>query len=237
MWAMTALLALAAGALVLLPGGERYRASVVVQVGPSNARGLAVTTLEYDAQDVTHPDSLSRVVDTVLRADVLRAHLTATASSRGAATRRVREAAELVRATAAARANVDGTASVPRTVKVSLVQEETITGNRSAGRLALAAILLVLVIAAADALFLTRVKRPLPLPDAPPPAPVPEPASTPVPNRRRYSRRRRERVAASPLDLPNLEVHLLDRDGGLRSMQLRDAAEAQAASAQRPRQH
>jgi hypothetical protein len=164
----------------------------------------------------------------------------------------VREAAELVRATAAARANVDGTSSAARMVKVSPVQEETITGDRSAGRLALAAIMLVLVIAAADALFLTRVKRPLPLPDAPMPAPVPEPASAPVPepvvapvparataalsNRRRYSRRRRERVAASPLDLPNLEVHLLDREGGLRSIQLRDAAGTQAANPQRPRQ-
>jgi hypothetical protein len=247
-WALTALLALGAGALVLSPAGDRYRASAVVEVGPSDVRGLAVTTLEYDAQQVTRPDSLRRVVDTVLRSEVLRAHLTATASSRETAVRRVRDAAELVRATAAARSNFDRRSSAPRTVKVSTVQEETIAGDRPAGRVALAAIILVLVLAAADALFLTRARLPLTLPDAPksapanPPAPepvalpVPQPATAAASNRRRYPRRRRERVAASPLDLPNLEVHLLDREGGLRSIQLRDAAGAQAANAPYPRE-
>jgi hypothetical protein len=131
---------------------------------------------------------------------------------------------------------------------VSTVQEETIAGDRPAGRVALAAIILVLVLAAADALFLTRARLPLTLPDAPksapanPPAPepvalpVPQPATAAASNRRRYPRRRRERVAASPLDLPNLEVHLVDREGGLRSIQLRDAAGAQAANAPYPRE-
>ncbi len=401
MWAITALLAIVAGALALWPASDRYRASAVVEVGPPNAQGLAVTTVEFDAQKVTSPDSVSRIVDSVLGSDVLRVHLTTTATSRAAATRRVHDAAELVRVTAAAasshpgareeaktaldRANAavaekhtasvgaerdlaewfartgnsdpahqlaatkavyvaalgdrsstaadvrsakqardeakaqydeytalkskvnsahndevsakdsleaaqatfDKTSSAPPAVSVSPVQQETIAEGRPAGRLSLAAIMLVLVIAAADALFLTRVKLgvPLPLPDAPPRAParvpdplrtfdafVPEPAHPPtrapapeparprvpepaqamtpepsivplpepvvlplpqpanaaVPNRRRYPRRRRERVAASPLDLPNIEIHLLDREGGLRSIQLRNAAGTQA---------
>jgi len=31
---------------------------------------------------------------------------------------------------------------------------------------------------------------------------------------------RRARIAATPLDLPNIQVHLLDRDGGLRAIPL-----------------
>jgi hypothetical protein len=400
MWAITALLAIGAGALALWPASDRYRASAVVQVGPPNAQGLAVTTLEFDAREVTRPDTVSRVVDSVLGSDVLRAHLTTTASSRETAIRRVRDAVELVRATAAAasshpgaradartaldradaavkekhaqsgradgdlaewfartgnpdpaqqlatstavydaalrnghaaditatkkardeasaqydqytklkskaatahndevsaqdslevaRANFDKTSSAPPTVKVSAVQEDRIAEDRPAGRLSLAAIMLVLVIAAADALFLTRVKLPLPLPlphaptraparkrerlpafvpeppraPTPEPArarapepvsthtpepsivplpepvllPLPEPANAAVPNRRRYPRRRRERVAASPLDLPNIEVHLLDREGGLRSIQLRNTAGTQATKAQHQRE-
>ncbi len=132
-------------------------------------------------------------------------------------------------------------------VNVSPIQEETLVEGRTAGRLSLAAIMLVIAIAAADALFLTRVKFAVPDPDvllapvpvpAPPPRPepvpayVPEPVTTAVPNRRRYPRRRRERVAASPLDLPNIEVHLLDREGGLRGIQLRNAGGAPATNVQ-----
>jgi hypothetical protein len=277
LWALTALLALAAGALALWPASDRYRASAVVQVDRPNAQGLPVTTLEYDAQQVTRPDTVSRIVDSVLRSGVLQAHLSATAPSLDVATRRVRDAAELVRATATAAAAHTGaqaapnkTVDTPPTVTMSAIQRQTIAAGRSPGRLSLAAIMLVLAIAAADAIFLTRVRVPRQLPDAtrtparaPAPerasAPTPEPASAPtpepstvplsepvvrpvpqparaaVPNRRRYPRQRRERVAASPLDLPNIEVHLLDREGGLRSIPLRNAA-GQATKAQHQRE-
>ena len=135
---------------------------------------MPVTTLDYDAQQVTRPDTVTRIVDSVVRSDVLRAHLTATASSLGVATRRVRDAAELVRATATAasvRAGAQGAANkktldTPPTVTMSAIQQQTIAAGRSPGRLSLAAIMLVLAIAAADAIFLTRVRVPRQLPDA-----------------------------------------------------------------------
>lgn len=143
--------------------------------------------------------------------------------------------------------------AAPGAIRVSPIREETINQSKPAGRLSLGAIMLVFAIAAADALFLTRVKFAVPDEDAPAvpvraPMPLPPPAPAEVPlrtepvkrapaSRRRQPRLRRQRIAASPLALPNIEVHLLDREGGLRAVQLRDAGlQSEATNAQQPRE-
>jgi hypothetical protein len=361
MWAATALLAVVGGAIALWPAHDRYRASAVVEAGDLNTQGLPVTTLEYNWGKLLTAESLTRVKESLLNTDVLRVHVTTTASSEKTAIEQVRSAVTLLQATLAdslakrpgprrraaqdlaaatkalrteqARAgtleqqlaefnanydttnlaqqvqaaegvyndavksgnenaiatakrtldetkarnathnelvakNLAATSAVANairkhdnaqsklaetpaesagTVKVSPIQDEQIAEGRPASRLSLAAIMLVIAIAAADALFLTRVKfavpsadAPVPIPERlPPPEPamVPEPVRVATPNRRRHPRRRRERVAASPLDLPNIEVHLLDREGGLRAIRLRDAAAGtEATNLQQPQE-
>jgi hypothetical protein len=362
MWAATALLAVVGGAIALWPAHDRYRASAVVEAGDLSTQGLPVTTLEYDWGKLLTAESLTRVKESLLNTDVLRVHVTTTASSEKTAIARVRSAVTLLQATVAdslakrpgplkraqaelaaarkaltterARAdtierqladwnatngggadlaqqvqaaegvyndavtngNENAIATAKRTldetkarntthneleaknlaaesavasairkrdnaklklaetpaasagtVKVSPIQDEQISEGRPASRLSLAAIMLVIAIAAADALFLTRVKFAVPSADAPVPIPErlppPQPAMVPesvhvaTPNRRRHPRRRRERVAASPLDLPNIEVHLLDREGGLRAIRLRDAASGtEATNLQQPQE-
>jgi hypothetical protein len=367
LWAATGLLALAAGLIAVWPAQDRFRASAVVDIGAVNGQGLPAAILELNASDVGHPDATQRVIKTVQDSEVLRVQISTTASDRGTANQRVRDAAELVRVTAAqvapsrpgplARAQADldaaeaglkiartrltkaeraltdwkaakggldpateleaakqvynnaiaggdpnrikdaqdylfnantantryselvadrdaATAGVKRAaeirdraffsfkytpsaaagaINVSPIREETLKQNKPASRLSLGAIMLVFAIAAADALFLTRVKFAVPDDDAPAvpvrvPTPVPPPAPAQVPvmteplkrapaSRRRQPRLRRQRIAASPLALPNIEVHLLDREGGLRAVQLRDAGpQSEATNAQQPQE-
>jgi hypothetical protein len=80
--------------------------------------------------------------------------------------------------------------------------------------------------------------------ELPSPKPPPKPKAKPPPKSKPpaqpkqaqpQAQRRRRRVEAKPLDLPNIEVHLMDKEGGLRAVELRDAAqEPEGGHAQQP---
>jgi hypothetical protein len=101
-----------------------------------------------------------------------------------------------------------------------------VDGTRSPLQLGIAAVLLVAAIVAADVLFLTRVRFALPHAEE----------SARARRRRRKEERRqraevrrrtgarrpaRRRVEAKPLEFPNIEVRVVNRDGG-RGVELRD---------------
>src|SRR3954471_10316742 len=97
MWTATALLAIAGAVVAFLPAHDSYRASTVVEAGDLNGQGLPVATLQYDARTLLTTEGLERVKESILATDVLRVHITTTASTRDGAIGRVHNAAEFVR--------------------------------------------------------------------------------------------------------------------------------------------
>jgi hypothetical protein len=233
MWAFTGLLVIAGLVLFAWPTPVRHQYSQTVEIGASSSEPRILT---FDAAAAMQAPAIRAVVDATDKSRFVAVELHSFSRTQ------VQDAANVVAATAEVVAPARARARAAPAVTVLPLASRKVATEQLFWPLATAAILHVIAIVALDALFLTRTRVVLPYEDepttddrAPEPPRREEPRHPPherTRTRARASARTRARtrtrtraprVAAQPLDLPNIEVHFIGREGGTRGVELRDA--------------